>query len=776
MEEIRCPSCHLFVDEKYNYCPKCGYNIRSLLSNGEKLLKEGQKSEEKGEYRDAAVYYVRGAQANNAEAMFLLGRLYERGKGVKRNPNKMLYCYKKAAELLYMPSIRRLYEIYAGKTEGIERNETEMTVYLQFLAEKGDEEAQKEWKKIGNEKNVLERNEIIDEKNNFDGIKNSGKEENFNFKPFDIKSANGKISKYVFSPPKIKKQNSQEEAFNEEVKHLKEVREIIKAAAIGADSASVQARPKFSCYDKEDLRQFRLDMERCITEEEKRDFLLSHLDEPYFGMIRIDFEDDIEDIYVGKDIIYIGNTFLVYSYNTEIGNKIYERITGKLNIKGRTYQVLYRRRFIIEKGVLKKLFQDYTYKDYNDSQMDEKKNIVYDEFLAEILEKKRGDSRLTDIIPSIQANQNYIITRPAFENFIVQGCAGSGKTMILLQRLEYLAFNRKINLKKVKVLVPNEEFKKHILPVCRDLRVTDATYLTIEEYYKEKLEIYLPSEKRKSIFEKKVLTDREYEDYARYYYSNEFYEKVQETVRLKKEEWEKRKETSSDKMTISLDGVGASIRKKRSDKETILHSELYATLLMNFCVYGAMKAPDKEYDSILYIDEGQDISLAEYKLFKAINDGHLIMNIFGDTNQLIERESGIGKWENLSEVGNFSEYSLCENYRNTQEITDFINKKLLCNITALGLNGNKVMEISFEEIGDLISCERVRIALIVQRSNTQAIQAISADSSLAPYLYFLEDCKGLEFEKVFVFDKDMSRNEKYIAYSRALSALYLVNI
>ena len=71
--------------------------------------------------------------------------------------------------------------------------------------------------------------------------------------------------------------------------------------------------------------------------------------------------------------------------------------------------------------------------------------MVYDKFLAHMLEVKRGDKRLTDIIPTIQANQNAIITRPADESCVVAGCAGCGKTMILLQRLEYLGFNKSWN-------------------------------------------------------------------------------------------------------------------------------------------------------------------------------------------------------------------------------------------------------------------------------------------------------------------------------------------
>ena len=41
-------------------------------------------------------------------------------------------------------------------------------------------------------------------------------------------------------------------------------------------------------------------------------------------------------------------------------------------------------------------------------------------------------------------------------------------------------------------------------------------------------------------------------------------------------------------------------------------------------------------------------------------------------------------------------------------------------------------------------------------------------------LMYVDEVKGIEFDKVFVVGNKMSRNEKYIAYTRALSELILV--
>ncbi|WP_024865653.1 hypothetical protein [Butyrivibrio sp. FCS014] len=41
-------------------------------------------------------------------------------------------------------------------------------------------------------------------------------------------------------------------------------------------------------------------------------------------------------------------------------------------------------------------------------------------------------------------------------------------------------------------------------------------------------------------------------------------------------------------------------------------------------------------------------------------------------------------------------------------------------------------------------------------------------------LMYVDEVKGIEFDRVFVVPRKMSKNEKYIAYTRALSNLIIV--
>ena len=47
------------------------------------------------------------------------------------------------------------------------------------------------------------------------------------------------------------------------------------------------------------------------------------------------------------------------------------------------------------------------------------------------------------------------------------------------------------------------------------------------------------------------------------------------------------------------------------------------------------------------------------------------------------------------------------------------------------------------------------------------------DNGLISFMY-VDEVKGIEFDKVFVVSNKMTKNEKYIAYTRALSELVIV--
>jgi len=108
-------------------------------------------------------------------------------------------------------------------------------------------------------------------------------------------------------------------------------------------------------------------------------------------------------------------------------------------------------------------------------------NSSADAFLLNQLTKKIG-KKLTDIISTIQEEQNEIIRANCDKSLIIQGVAGSGKTTILLHRIAYLLYNYKDTIKASNSLIiaPNSMFIDYISDVLPTLGVESIgrnTYL-----------------------------------------------------------------------------------------------------------------------------------------------------------------------------------------------------------------------------------------------------------------------------------------------------------
>ena len=192
---------------------------------------------------------------------------------------------------------------------------------------------------------------------------------------------------------------------------------------------------------------------------------------------------DLEDkIYIGKKGISDDNSNqIVYDWRSPVGQRYYLKNEIKFKYNEYYYKLLLRRALEIKN---KQLIR------YNDEYVEGEAlyDGLTDPFLLEVIKEKRTDNVLTDIIKTIQSNQNKIITNDLEKNMVIQGCAGSGKTMILLHRLSYLLFNNKhINKESVKIITPNNIFNKHIDHLARELELDKIERLTVESYYISKL-------------------------------------------------------------------------------------------------------------------------------------------------------------------------------------------------------------------------------------------------------------------------------------------------
>ncbi len=202
------------------------------------------------------------------------------------------------------------------------------------------------------------------------------------------------------------------------------------------------------------------------------------LGKPYFARIDFRREDGSgEPLYIGKMGLYDRNSEMLITdwrapvsslyYNSNLGQASYDApdgaISGELRLK---------RQIIIENGELVSIFDVDSVSD--------------DELLRPYLGAS-ADSRLKNIVASIQKEQNDIIRKPLGTTLIVQGVAGSGKTTVALHRIAYLVYNysRQYQGEQFLVIGPNKFFINYISSVLPDLDVGNAGQLTYEEFARD---------------------------------------------------------------------------------------------------------------------------------------------------------------------------------------------------------------------------------------------------------------------------------------------------
>ena len=110
--------------------------------------------------------------------------------------------------------------------------------------------------------------------------------------------------------------------------------------------------------------------------------------------------------------------------------------------------------------------------------------ILFDPYLRSIIKNRKDDTQIRDIIQTIQEKQFGIITLPERESFVLQGCAGSGKTMISLHRLSYLMYNnQKLRPRDVLVITPSDSFNAFIDELSQILELQRVKTVTLKNYF-----------------------------------------------------------------------------------------------------------------------------------------------------------------------------------------------------------------------------------------------------------------------------------------------------
>lgn len=252
--------------------------------------------------------------------------------------------------------------------------------------------------------------------------------------------------------------------------------------------------------------------------------------------------------------------------------------------------------------------------------------------------------------------------------------------------------------------------------------------------------------------------------------------------------------------------------KKLGYFETLLYIYIHSQIL------GFKETLKYEY---CIVDEGQDFSILEYAILSNfVLKGRFA--IFGDLNQSII-ENGVTKWEEISEVIKEAKhaqvYTLETNYRSTKPIIDLANNILAPytqqylpkSINRKGddpiiktVDSTKNLLTEFENhinddlkdlnksIGVICYSEDLvnEAEKIIKTKKLDKEQFVKLDKTTrinyvpkAVYLTHFDNCKGLEFSKVYVLGLNLSNvdsfaqaKEAFVAVTRAMNEVTILGI
>ncbi|MFZ7944823.1 RNA polymerase recycling motor HelD [Neobacillus sp. 19] len=230
--------------------------------------------------------------------------------------------------------------------------------------------------------------------------------------------------------------------------------------------------------------------------------LESVVGKPYFS--RIDFTSNStnteEVLYIGKVSLFdrVTQQPIIVDWRSPIANVYYDGRLGDVSYEAygetQTGFLSLKRQYEIVDGLLK---------DIRDIDL-----TTHDELLQKSLSGK-ADNRLTEIVATIQNEQNEVIRASLKHPIIVQGAAGSGKTTIALHRISYFlySFGFQFPPEKLMILAPNRLFIDYISAVLPELGVNKINQTTYTDFMKgclgQKIKLFSPNTKLIKLLERK---------------------------------------------------------------------------------------------------------------------------------------------------------------------------------------------------------------------------------------------------------------------------------
>ena len=479
----------------------------------------------------------------------------------------------------------------------------------------------------------------------------------------------------------------------------------------------------------------------------------------HFGRMDLTLNEDNHTenlvMYIGEKSINKGIENLVYDWRSPVGNLYYMSNQEDYKYKDTIYNLNLKRQIDINNSKINNIYDTFV----------RGRNLnVTDDFLMKVLNDKKNRNEFVDIIKTIQSNQNSIIRDELNTNSIVQGVAGSGKTVVLLHRLSYLLYNYpEMDRNKLLFITPSTIFKSKLSNINRSLSLTTIKMITMEDYYLEKINYYLPSIKIN-----RVEKDNFKIDMLEFIYSKDYPNYLQSFIK---------DYTKKSDIKLIMDNIFKDLKNKFNLKNKNYIINKRTTKAFAFTILMLYKLMNfKYYTDYLYmfIDEMQDYGYEEIRLISKM-EKNAKLNLYGDVEQAIlpfikkkEIDELIDFLNQLRD--NVKTYFLNENYRNSKEITNYCNKFLNVTMTPMGINSNPVSEIKVDNYIDYIKNHFDKSHVIIGND----IKDIEELCYIGYEAYTVSQAKGLEFSKVVVMENNFNNVLKYVSYTRTLDKLFIL--
>jgi len=262
-------------------------------------------------------------------------------------------------------------------------------------------------------------------------------------------------------------------------------------------------------------------------EREKMETYHPFFNEPYFArMDLIDNKEGYNSYYIGKK----GDIKLeILDWRTPVARRYYQKSCSAFTFGEYEYKTILRRAIRTKNGKILDFKNEYlSLRDYLSAEeiADRDEENVLDPFLRDIIKNRKEEAAVKDIIETIQEKQYEIITRPEKGNFVLQGCAGSGKTMVMLHRLSYLMYNNEaIRPRDVLIITPSNSFNAFIDELAEILELERVKTMTSYDYFMQVLK-----NEKIDLTDKIDLTQKEDVSYLEYVYSPKFVQDVQKKL------------------------------------------------------------------------------------------------------------------------------------------------------------------------------------------------------------------------------------------------------